>query len=105
VDVKTTAKGDGDNIIVGMKISSPGSELGRPMMDYIYIGSVEKPFIAGHVRIKRVFKSAGLSAGANPDTDLLIGRTVKIQVTQRTYTDKETQELKTGSNVKEYMFA
>jgi len=74
-----------------------GEEHGRKMKDYI---SLDYP-----TSLKQIMYSAGLNpSDAGVDTEDLIGATVRACVKSRTYTDKDTGEVKETSSISEYIW-
>lgn len=97
-EIQPTVNGNGQKLVVDLQINDDESDQnGRRLTDNISLKN--------QTRIKRLAKSAGLSPGADGlDLEELEGAVVTVKVTNRTYTDKSSGELKESYNVSDYLF-
>lgn len=54
-------------------------------------------------KLRQIFTAAGLPSTGDLDLSNLVGKTLPVLVTQRSYTDKTTKEQKIAANVSRYL--
>lgn len=96
-EVQDTKKGDGQKVVVEMKISDENNPMfGRKLFDHI---GLKNP-----ISLKRLCKSAGVSVGSGGlNVEDLVGKTAEVRVKIRTYKDPESGETKETPSIADYL--
>lgn len=99
IDVVDNKKGDGQNVVVKLRVSDPTSPMdGRMLTDYISLKG--KP-----IALKRLVKSCGVTIGPDGiNTDDLAGKVCRVQVKSRPYKDTNSGVMKEAAGVEQYLF-
>lgn len=84
-------------------ILTEGDQKGRKLFDNFDSAELQIEKSRAAVRFKHLLLSAGIPISDQVDTDDLKGKTVRVLVAQRTYADKETQEIKSVANIVDYI--
>jgi len=96
--ITETRKKTGHNLVVSMRITTDGPHHGRALRDSIFLNDI------GNVKIKKLCSSAGVLLGSGGfETEELLGKIVRCQVLNRTFTDSETGETRQIADVRDYL--
>jgi hypothetical protein len=103
-EFKESKKGGSTNLVVVLKlISDNPAANGRTITDYTNFGPNVELRQKAEVKAKKIWQSAGLPINAaKPETEALAGKTVKVRTGNRTYKDKDDNEVE-GAEVKAYL--
>jgi hypothetical protein len=100
IDIKPSASGNGNNLIVPMTVVNHATHNGRKHTHYIFLNDM------GKTNLKRMAKSAGVTPGASGlDTSELVGKVVRVVIVNTPYVDKDTQETKQSAKIKDFIIA
>lgn len=103
-EVADARSGKGKVLRVSVQITgdADGNECEASRQNALVFDSIPIWTRRGKIKIKRLQKSAGLTPTSELDLEELVGKDVKVKVTQRTYEDDEGEE-QTANNLREYM--
>ena len=103
-EIEPTNDGQSTKLVIPMQVVTECEDKGRAISDHISLKDIgPKSFSA--VRINRLAKSAGVGTGSGGiDTPELAGKIVKVQITNETYKDKVSGEMRDAARVHRYLF-
>jgi hypothetical protein len=99
-DLKPNRKGDSMNIALEYVIVSDGPFKDRRVFDYVSLKM--------RTQVVRLFTSAGLGDKEylkSPNTDDLVGRSLRVTIAPETYKDEDTGETRESSRIKSYVIS